>query len=178
MRAGLIIAVLAVSFLSSCADMGHRLTGTDIPKVPSAQLVESSLKSVRGRIQSGKVVFSGSIFDALERIRWTERGFKIDGWTQRSVTGTPREATAIYTSPWDEAEEHVAVLHVVAAQIRGTATITVNLRPIKDVEADLKSDEADGEETDGAKDPEATGDSSPSSGDAGGDEEPAVTASD
>ena len=154
MRSGLIIAVLAGSFLASCASKAHRLTGTDLPKVPSTQLVETSLKSVRGRTESGTVVFSGSIFDALERIRWTERGFKTDGWTQRSVTGTPREATAIYTSPWNDEEERVAVLHVVAAQIRGSATITVNVEPLKEAEARLKQDDkGDGQSGAGTGEP-------------------------
>jgi len=135
MRSGLLIVLLHCTFLASCADHSHRVDGTDLPKVPSTKVQATTLKSVQGRTEEGRILFSGSIYDALERIRWTGRGFKADGWTQRAVSGSPREATALFTSPWSGDEERLAVLHVVADPVHGTATVTVSIEAIKDVDA-------------------------------------------
>ena len=126
-------ALLALVFaMNGCGGAEHRILGTDIPLVPGTALKNKDFTTSRGKVQSGQATFTGSIFDALERARWTARGFEIDGWSQESLTGTPERAVAIFTQAVPRTDkERVATMTVVASQIRGTATITVTERPVK-----------------------------------------------
>jgi hypothetical protein len=126
-------ALLALVFaLNGCGGPEHRILGTDIPLVPGTALKNKDFTTARGKVQSGQATFTGSIFDALERARWTARGFEIDGWTQESLTGTPEQAVAIFTQAVPKTDkERVATMTVVASQVRGTATIVVTDRTVK-----------------------------------------------
>jgi hypothetical protein len=117
--------------MNGCGGPKHRISGTDMPLVPGTAVKTNDLKSSRGLIQSGEVTFTGAIFDALERARWTARGFEKDGWAQQSLTGTPERATAIFTQALPKTDnERVATVNVISSQVRGIATITVEVRPI------------------------------------------------
>ena len=131
MTARTLVLLALVLVLNGCGGAEHRILGTDIPLVPGTALQSNDFKSSRGRVESGEVEFTGSIFDALERARWTGRGFEKDGWTQESLTGTPEQATAVFTQPLRGSDtERVATLDVVASQVRGVARITISERPI------------------------------------------------
>ena len=130
MRNSQLILAGALLSLVACAAPAHRLHGTDLPKVPETTMASNNLELVRGKAFSGDVTFTGTIFDALERARWTARGFEIDGWTEQSLTGSPSKATAIFTMPGTQpGTERVATLDVVASQVRGTAVISIKIKP-------------------------------------------------
>lgn len=125
-----LLMTLLVS-LVACASQSHRLRGSDLPRVPETQIETNSLEIWQGKARSGEVLFTGPIFDALERARWTARGFRIDGWTEKSLSGTPADATAVFTSSWSEAgTERIATLHILASRVRGSATINVEIKPV------------------------------------------------
>lgn len=128
----LLAAVLV--FMTACASTAHRVSGTDVPRVPETEVKSNSLVFSGGRAESGKVEFTGTIYDALERARWTARGFAIDGWTEVSLGGSAAEAKALFTSAWRQpGTERVATLRVIAAQLHGSATITIEVKKISEV---------------------------------------------
>ena len=130
MRFGPIFLTGLVFLATACSTPAHRISGTDVPNIPGTTLVQSSFQSVRGSVEAGEATFSGSIYDALERARWTRRGFLKDGWAEESITGTPLQATAVFTSPWPGKHlRRVAVVDISAAQFRGSATVTVSVEP-------------------------------------------------
>ena len=130
MRIGSICLLGLACLLGACSSPSHRINGTDVPNIPGTKLVQSSFKSSGGSVEAGQATFSGSIYDAMERARWAGRGFLKDGWTEVSLTGTPQEATAIFTAPWPgDGMQRVATLDITASQLRGSATITVKVEP-------------------------------------------------
>lgn len=113
---------------TGCQSTEHRISGTDIPKIPELTLVHSETEGERSRVRSAEFRFDGPVFDALERIRWTSTGFEKDGWTLDSITGNAAEAEAIFSMPWHEpGMRRVADLHVIASQVRGKATLLVRV---------------------------------------------------
>lgn len=131
-RPVILLLSLLCGFLSACAGNDHRILGTDLPLVPGTTLTENTLVVRGGRASSGAVTFDGSIFDALERARWTGRGFEKDGWTEASITGTPEAATGVWTQRLPGGErERVATLEITASQVRGVAVITVTDRAVE-----------------------------------------------
>ena len=136
MTARTIVLLTLALVMNGCGGPQHRISGTDIPLVPGTALKSNDFQTARGRVQSGEAMFTGSIFDALERARWAGRGFEKDGWTQESLTGTPEQATAVFTQAVPGTDtERVATMSVVASQIRGVARIIVTKRPMTAAES-------------------------------------------
>ena len=111
-----------------CQSRDHLILGTDIPRIPELDLASTQAERERNKVSDAEFIFTGPIFDALERVRWTTRGFKKDGWKRVSIGGNASEANGVFTQPWHAPGMlRMAKLHVVASQVRGTATITVSI---------------------------------------------------
>ena len=118
--------------LSACESASHRITGTDIPGVHGLKLVSSYDVRQSGRhIAFGVFQFEGPIYDALERVRWSARGFRRDEWKTESISGNPNSASGIFTQAWKSPERHrVARLEVTADRVHGVAELTVTLEKV------------------------------------------------
>ena len=123
---GLLIAV------GACQTSDHRIAGTNIPGVHGLELTSSSNVKQSGRhIAFGEFVFKGPIYDALERVRWSARGFELDGWKAVSISGRPDAATGVFTQPWPVPDmERLAKLQIVASKTEGSATLSVTLEKV------------------------------------------------
>ena len=147
MRFTFLLLIIAVALMVACESDQHRLQGTDIPRVPETTVESNTLELHGRRAISGTVRFVGPIYDALERVRWTARGFDLDGWKEVSLTGTPAEANALFVSEWHEpGTERVAKLHIVASHVRGQAILTIEVKPAPE---DDKKDGSDAKDSAG-----------------------------
>lgn len=126
-------SLVCVFVLWGCEDTRHRISGTDIPGVHGLAIESSDVTwsdQYRG-VESGTFELEGAIYDALERIRWSSRGFKKDGWTQVSITGTPDEATGVFRERWhDPGMERIATMHVVAGRTNGHAKLVIRVQKV------------------------------------------------
>ena len=126
------ILAFAVLLCAGCVNQHKQVSGTDIPKIPQLRHTGTNVNSGSARtLTDGSADFEGPIYDALERARWSEGNFEHMGWTLEKVSGTPRNATAIFYKPVKGAAvERIATLDITADRRDGKATIHFSTRPI------------------------------------------------
>lgn len=125
--------VLLASLPAGCSSSHLQVPGTDIPRVPHLELINiQTIEGSKSQMTKGKAIFEGTIFDALERIRWSTANFEHSGWTLESVTGTPQKATGIFfknSKDGTVTTQRIATLVVTANRRKGTAVVEFSTRP-------------------------------------------------
>ncbi|MEC8559720.1 MAG: hypothetical protein VXY94_06550 [Planctomycetota bacterium] len=123
-------AAILIAICAGCTNSKKQVAGTDIPVIPQLQHTGTQVVSgSRRAITDGSASFQGPVYDALERARWSEANFEHLGWTFEKISGTPRQATAVFVKPVKDSDvQRVATLDVTADRRDGVATIHFSTR--------------------------------------------------
>ena len=127
-----VLPVLVTAFSAGCSNPHKQLGGTDIPVVPQLDHVDTAVvDGSKSKIEAGTVTFRGTVYDALERARWSVSNFEHNGWNLESITGTQQKATAVFgNAKVLNGIQRVATLVVTADRRNGTAVIHFSNRKV------------------------------------------------
>ena len=127
-----ILPILTATFIAGCSNPHKQLGGTDIPVVPQLDHVDTTVvDGSNTRIDAGTVTFRGTVYDALERARWSVSNFEHNGWVLESITGTQQKATAVFgNAKVLNGVQRIATLVVTADRRNGTAVIHFSNREV------------------------------------------------
>jgi hypothetical protein len=118
--------------LAGCGSPQKRISGTDLPTIPRVTMTSSEIKSsTEGVATDGKFVFTGQVYDALERLRWISRPYVEAGWTPEKSTGSPSEATQVFSKPLPELKLKRSVkITAIASQTAGSVLVHLYSEPL------------------------------------------------
>ena len=124
--------LLMASLLWVACDSGpKRITGTDLPTMPRVTLSSSDIEDSRNGVAiKGTFVFTGPLYDALERLRWISRSYVSAGWTPEPPAGTPSEASQVFSKPLTKSNLKRSVkITTKASRTMGSVTVDLYSEP-------------------------------------------------
>jgi hypothetical protein len=96
--------------LAGCGSPQKRISGTDLPTIPRVTMTS---------------------YDALERLRWISRPYVEAGWTPEKSTGSPSEATQVFSKPLPELKLKRSVkITAIASQTAGSVLVHLYSEPL------------------------------------------------
>ena len=127
-----LLLILPCLHLCSCGTAPKRISGTDLPIIPRVTLSSSQVTASKSSIATdGMFVFTGPVYDALERLRWISRAYVEAGWTPQRSKGTPSKATQVFSKPAKTLDlKRSVTITAVASRTTGSVEVELHSEPL------------------------------------------------
>ena len=127
-----LLLLLPFLLVGSCGTAPKRISGTDLPTIPRVTLSSSEVTASKSSIATdGMFVFTGPVYDALERLRWISRAYVEGGWTPERPEGTPSKATQVFSKAARKLDlKRSVTITAVASRTTGTVEVELHSEPL------------------------------------------------
>lgn len=127
-----LILLFSCLHVVSCGTAPERILGTDLPTIPRVTLTSSQVTASKLSIATdGMFVFTGPVYDALERLRWISRAYVEAGWTPERSEGTPSKATQVFSKPAGKLDlKRSVTITAIASQTTGSVEVKLHSEPL------------------------------------------------
>lgn len=120
--------VLLIFISVGCSTASPKISGTDLPVIPRVTLSSSQVTSSQGGVSTaGRFVFTGPVYDALERLRWISRSYVAAGWIPEPPEGSQSKATQVFSQPLKKTQlKRVVTITAVASRSEGSVVVELH----------------------------------------------------
>ena len=127
-----LLLIFSCLHVASCGTAPERISGTDLPTIPRVTLSSSLVTASKSSIATdGTFMFTGPVYDALERLRGISRAYVEAGWTPQRPEGTPSKATQVFSKPARKLElKRSVTITAVASRTTGSVEVQLHSEPL------------------------------------------------